>query len=138
MRRRPELAGYVITELTDCNWESNGLLDLKRNPRVFHDVFRTINADTVIVPVWERLTFWDDEKLSLRVAVANGPHALVRGTLNVSVGGAHLSQTCSAGSGAVIEMPTMELALPSLENGQVITIGLELRGADETLIASNS
>src|SRR4051795_10913537 len=24
MRRRPEIAGYVITEFTDCHWESNG------------------------------------------------------------------------------------------------------------------
>ena len=39
-RSRPcagSLAGYVITEFTDCLWESNGLLDMRRNPRVFHD-----------------------------------------------------------------------------------------------------
>ena len=67
MRRRPEIAGYVITEFTDCHWESNGLLDLRRNPRVFHDVFRTINADTIIVPQWDRLAFWDDEMLQVGV-----------------------------------------------------------------------
>ena len=39
MRREPTLAGYVITEMHDCHWESNGLLDMRRNPRVFHDVF---------------------------------------------------------------------------------------------------
>ena len=33
MRRRPGLAGYVITEFTDAHWEANGLLDMKRNPR---------------------------------------------------------------------------------------------------------
>ena len=33
MRRKPSLAGYVITELHDCHWESNGLLDMRRNPR---------------------------------------------------------------------------------------------------------
>src|ERR687897_403891 len=38
MRRKPSLAGYVITELHDCHWESNGLLDMKRNPRVFHEL----------------------------------------------------------------------------------------------------
>ena len=54
MRRKPTLAGYVITELHDCHWESNGLLDMRRNPRVFHELFRIINADTVIVPQWER------------------------------------------------------------------------------------
>src|SRR5918993_5389688 len=48
MRRKPSLAGYVITELHDCHWESNGLLDMRRNPRVFHELFHIINADTVI------------------------------------------------------------------------------------------
>ena len=50
MRRQPALAGYVITEFTDCHWESNGLLDMRRNPRVFHDAFAAINAETVVVP----------------------------------------------------------------------------------------
>ena len=75
MRRRPEIAGYVITEFTDCHWESNGLLDLRRNPRVFHDVFRTINADTIIVPQWDRLAFWDDEMLQVGVAIAHAGDA---------------------------------------------------------------
>jgi hypothetical protein len=39
MRRKPTLSGYVITELHDCHWESNGLLDMRRNPRVFHERF---------------------------------------------------------------------------------------------------
>ena len=55
------LAGYVITELHDCHWESNGLLDMRRNPRVFHELFHIINADTVIVPRWERLSYWGGE-----------------------------------------------------------------------------
>jgi hypothetical protein len=138
MRRRPELAGYVITELTDCNWESNGLLDLQRNPRVFHDVFRNINADTVIVPVWERLSFWDDEKLSLGVAIANGPDRLPSGTLNASVGGTGPSQSCSIEPGMVTEMRLAELTLPAVEKGKVATVAFELRGADTTIIASNS
>ena len=58
MRRKPSLAGYVITELHDCHWESNGLLDMRRNPRVFHELFPIINSDTVIVPKWQRLSYW--------------------------------------------------------------------------------
>jgi hypothetical protein len=54
MRRHPSIMGYVITEFTDVHWESNGLLDMNRNPRVFHDRFHKINADTVIVPSLDR------------------------------------------------------------------------------------
>ena len=72
MRRQPALAGYVITEFTDCLWESNGLLDMRRNPRVFHDAFAAINADTVIVPQWERVAYWAGETIRVGLAAAHG------------------------------------------------------------------
>ena len=50
MRRQPNLAGYVVTELADIYWESNGLLDFLRNPKVYHDVFATINSPDMIIP----------------------------------------------------------------------------------------
>src|SRR5205085_6395310 len=87
MRRQPTLAGYVITEFTDCHWESNGLLDMRRNPRVFHGVFRSINADTVIVPDCERFAFWDDETLELGVSVAHAGNATEDATLEIFLDG---------------------------------------------------
>ena len=38
MRLHPSIVGYVITEFTDVHWECNGLLDMCRNPKIFHDV----------------------------------------------------------------------------------------------------
>ena len=57
MRAHAPIQGYVITEFTDVHWESNGLLDMNRNPRSFHDRFSTINADVVIVPSLRRRRF---------------------------------------------------------------------------------
>ena len=34
---------------------------MRRNRRVFHDRFASINADTVIVPRWQRLSYWAGE-----------------------------------------------------------------------------
>ena len=50
MRRQPGTAGYVITELTDIYWESNGLLDFDRNPKVYHADFACINSPDVVRP----------------------------------------------------------------------------------------
>ena len=72
MRRKPTLAGYVITELHDCHWESNGLLDMRRNPRVFHELFHIVNSDTVIVPKWERPSYWSGETAQVQLAIAHG------------------------------------------------------------------
>jgi len=33
LRKYPSVCGYVWTELTDCQWESNGLMDFCRNPK---------------------------------------------------------------------------------------------------------
>lgn len=43
LRKHPTIKGYVITELTDVFWESNGLLDPWGNPKVFHDSLKWIN-----------------------------------------------------------------------------------------------
>jgi hypothetical protein len=72
IRRYPEIVGYVITELTDVHWEANGLLDIKRNPKAFHEDFAAINADTVIVPTWERVAYWAGEPIQLDLVVAHG------------------------------------------------------------------
>src|SRR5918998_2564970 len=107
MRRKPQLAGYVITELHDCHWESNGLLDMKRNPRAFHDVFATINADTVIVPKWERVSYWAGETASLGVSVAHGAGPVLDGAqLEITLG-----------------TDVRRLSLPRLEAGQVLDLG---------------
>jgi hypothetical protein len=71
MRRHPSIQGYVITEFTDLHWECNGLLDMCRNPKVYYDRFHTINADTVIVPEWERLAYQSGETCQVILLVAH-------------------------------------------------------------------
>ncbi len=80
MRRYPSIMGYVITELTDVHWESNGLLDMERNPRVFHDTFATINADIVVVPRPRRYAAYGGDMLSVDLRVATGGKSLPAGT----------------------------------------------------------
>ena len=137
MRRRPEISGYVITELTDCHWESNGLLDMRRHPRVFHDVFRTINADTVIVPEWARLAFWDDETFSVAVTIPNGPAAVENATLHVTLEASQSTHACTLQSGTVTDLGTMTVPLPTEDASQSATVLFEMRGPEGRLIASN-
>jgi hypothetical protein len=90
LRRMAPIAGYVITELTDAHWECNGLLDMCRNRRVFHNVFRTINADIVIVPQWTRLSYWAGESATIELFIAHGGGPALHG--------AHLDVTLNATS----------------------------------------
>lgn len=138
MRRQPTLAGYVITELTDCHWEANGLLDMRRNPRIFHDVFKTINADTVIVPCCERRSYWAGEKLQMDVAVAHGAGASLRGaTLDVFLGEAYSFPVPMVDAGDVADLGMIELDVPNDSIPHLHRMTFELRTANGAIIANN-
>ncbi len=72
MRRHPTIVGYVITEFTDVHWESNGLLDMCRNPKAFYDVIGQVNSPDAIVPTdWERIAFWAGERCEVKLALSH-------------------------------------------------------------------
>lgn len=76
IRERPSLQGYVITEFTDVHWESNGLLDMNRNPRRFAEDFAAVNAEAVILPGASRHAVWPGEELGLTLKLSSGGKAL--------------------------------------------------------------
>ena len=79
MRRHPTIVGYVITEFTDVHWESNGLLDMCRNPKTFYDVIGQVNSPDAIVPTdWERIAFWERERCEVRLALSHFSSADLR------------------------------------------------------------
>ena len=110
MRARSEIAGYVITELTDVHWEANGLLDMRRNRRAFHDVFRWINGGTMIVTEIDRTAYWEGEQANLKLRIAHGEGATIENErLNISLGDPH--------------RPDIVLDLPPLAPGTVVDLG---------------
>jgi hypothetical protein len=138
MRRRPELAGYVVTELTDCHWECNGLMDMRRNPRVFHQLFHTINADVVIAPRWDRLSYWSGERACLAVSIANGGGRPLEGArLDVVLGEAQRTNLPDLAPGQVLDMGRIELTIPHEAASCVHRLLFELRGPEGAILATN-
>jgi hypothetical protein len=138
MRRAPSIAGYVITELTDAHWESNGLLDMRRNRRVFHDVFRAINSDTVIVPRWRRLSYWAGEVANIDVAIAHGSGSTLRGTrLEITFGHTTRLDLPEQAPGTVAALGEIELRIPDAARPAIERIAFELKSASGAVIARN-
>jgi hypothetical protein len=137
MRAHQSIMGYVITELTDVHWESNGLLDLERNPRVFHDRFAEINADTVIVPQLAHHAGYAGDTIALRLKIAAGgkavPDATLSWTLESLAGALDVPATEPL---AVSDLGAIEIRLP-VGPARIASIGLELTAGGKTL-ASNS
>lgn len=57
LRSHPEIQGYVITEFTDIDWESNGLLDMWRHPKSFAPELASLQGDNVVVARLARRSF---------------------------------------------------------------------------------
>ena len=138
MRRRPQIAGYVITELTDCHWEANGLLDMRSNPRVFHNLFHSINADTVILPTLDRPAYWSGDAVRLSLCVAHGgPNPLEAAALDIVLAEPMTLEIPSIESGAVVDLGTMSVNLPVVEHSCLRRLTLRLRSLDGRTLASN-
>jgi hypothetical protein len=63
LRSHRRIAGYVITEFTDVHWEANGLLDMSRGPKAFHDRFIGVNAPDVVIVRPERNRYRSGERV---------------------------------------------------------------------------
>jgi hypothetical protein len=138
MRAKPQLAGYVITELTDAHWESNGLLDMRRNKRVFHEVFATINADTVIVPRWTKLSYWSGETATIEVIIAHGAGASLRGaTLEISLSEKIVVDVRDQTAGSAASIGNISIPLPHVPVSCTERIHFHLRDADGIVVATN-
>jgi hypothetical protein len=80
MRRYPAIVGYIITEFTDVHWESNGLLDMCRNPKSYYDVIGQVNSADALIPTdWERIAYWEGERCEVRLALSHFSSADLRG-----------------------------------------------------------
>lgn len=127
MRAHAPIQGYVITEFTDVHWESNGLLDMNRNPRSFHDRFSTINADVVIVPQAARHSVWMGETLDVALSVATGGQNLPACELRWRVmGQAGAIPVAATAPLSVTPAVPLSVHLPSGGANRMVTLELEL------------
>jgi hypothetical protein len=134
MRSHAPIQGYVITEFTDVHWESNGLLDMNRNPRSFHDAFGTINADVVIVPQIDRYAGWAGELFEIGLSVATGGQALPAADLHWSLEGA--SGVCPVAATPALSVAGTEgirLHLPSDGANRMLVLDLCLMAGGQVL-----
>ena len=80
MRRYPAIVGYIITEFTDVHWESNGLLDMCRNPKSYYDVIGQVNSADALIPTdWDRIAYWEGERCEVRLALSHFSSVDLRG-----------------------------------------------------------
>jgi len=137
LRSHPEIQGYVITEFTDVNWESNGLLDMWRDPKVFAEEIRGLQQDDLVVLRAEQRNFAPGEQVRAEVYFSHYSREFASGaSVNWRVEGTQLSGTLPAPElafGSAVKVGTIEFAAPSLPAPAKKVLRVALAAGGKTL-----
>ncbi|MFA7287973.1 MAG: sugar-binding domain-containing protein [Melioribacteraceae bacterium] len=71
IRLQNPIQGYVITEFTDINWESNGLMDMWRNFKYGHKELANIQQADVIIPEVAKYNYYDNETINIDIFLSH-------------------------------------------------------------------
>jgi hypothetical protein len=142
MRRHQGIVGYIITEFTDVHWESNGLLDMCRNPKAYFDVIGNVNSADAIVPDWDRIVFWEGERCEVRLSLSHfspedlrGGRLVWRVDLWPEVSG--VFEPVDSRPGTVMPVGTVVFEVPPLERSARARLELQLFDAAGQPVTAN-
>jgi hypothetical protein len=71
LRYAEPISGYIITELNDTQWEANGIIDSRNNPRRYGERLAQIQKDWLIIARPARTSVRSAEAFSLPVRLAS-------------------------------------------------------------------
>lgn len=140
MRKRPEIAGYVVTEFTDIEWETNGWLDYLRNPKEGFE--RLIDFNGPITVMADKMTnnIWSGEKVTLDLIVCNDNLKLFQGVVEWSVPGLEISGSLpvhSTGEAFIRVKEAISFQVPDVERSGFYELKLALKVDGQTLAINN-
>lgn len=70
LRLHPEIVGYVITQFTDLNSESNGLMDMCRGVKLLHRFTRFFQAQDVVLIRPVKWSYLEGEEARMKIYVS--------------------------------------------------------------------
>jgi hypothetical protein len=79
MRQRDSIQGYVITELTDANWEANGLMSMWRQPKTFAEELGKLQQDDLVMANFATHNFAAGSAVQLPLLVSHYSTAALDG-----------------------------------------------------------
>ncbi|CAG7657010.1 glycoside hydrolase family 2 protein [Paenibacillus allorhizosphaerae] len=99
MRKRPAIGGYVVTEFTDIEWETNGWLDFLRQPKEGFDRLADFNGAACVFAEIAAANVWSGETVAWDLVLTNDdlePHSgVVRWRLAESGLAGEIAAECS-------------------------------------------
>ena len=118
MRTHDAVAGYVVTEFSDIEWEFNGILDYLRDPKEhLADEFATVNSDVLVSIDPETHVLAPGDEVTATVRIVNDTTDALDGELRWNGPGGEGTQSVSVdGFGTTTFEDAVTLA-PSADTG---------------------
>ncbi|AGB41263.1 beta-galactosidase/beta-glucuronidase [Halobacteroides halobius DSM 5150] len=139
IRKRAEIAGYVVTELTDIEWETNGFLDYFRNPKQEYKNIVDYNGKISAMLDIKKRNLWTAEKFVAEVKLVNNTCNPIEGTLVWKVEETDISGELKVNLNkySVTELNNqISFVVPEIEGSQALRLKYSLQ-VGEKIIAKN-
>lgn len=140
MRKRKEkgLSGYVVTELTDIEWETNGFLDYFRNYKYDLEKIQAFNADLIVSLELEKRNLWAGEKLKVNPYLINDKKDAVEAELIIRLNDKVCKkEEIKIEADSVQEVAEFSLELPDLKNVEKLNLEAVLK-QNESILNKNT
>jgi len=139
MRKRPEIAGYVVTEFADIEWETNGWLDYLRNPKEGFERLIDFNGPVAVMADKVTNNVWSGERVTMDIIICNDNLKSFQGVVEWSVPGLGLNGIVpvhSFGEAFIRVEDAVSFEAPGVEQSAFYELKLALK-VDGQTVASN-
>ncbi len=141
MRQRNSIQGYVVTELTDANWEANGLMTMWRRPKTFAEELGKLQQDDLVMANFATHNFAAGATVEVPLVVSHYSTASLDGatiawqTSDGQSGTMALGKT--PGEGEVATEGTLQFKAASVNTPTPEFLRLQLTSAAGVTLAEN-
>jgi len=142
IRRYSSIQGYVITELTDINWEANGLMSMWRQPKVYAGELGKLQQPDLIILRTNKKNFTSGETMELEALFSHYSKRNLQGStirwLNEAgrLVGTHSLRTIAPAGVTSLEKQTQKA--PDVSRPQRHVIRVQLLNRNGILVSENS
>ena len=140
LRLSREIQGYVITEFTDINWESNGLLDMWRNVKIYEKELAPIQQQDVIIPRPGAYNYRSGESVEVKVWLSHFGSARIDGgwlEWRTSTGLHDMIPIASIARAEVRELTPIRFRLKEEKTPQQVRLYLQVKNGEGIAVANN-
>lgn len=142
MRRYASIQGYVITELTDINWEANGLMSMWREPKVYAAELAKIQQPDVILARASKQNYTSGERVEAKVLLSHYSAAELNGasvTWRTDSGASgQFKIDRPAERASVTELPPLSFVAPTVSKPRHEKLTILVVNRTSQILAENS